>query len=233
VSVSNNKTNRLTTQIWVRTLGTPFFLFVLIFPFAGRLDYWQGWSYIAINTVLVLMTLWALRDRPELIAERLKPGEGMKTWDKWYYALSTPFYFFFLIVSSLDSGRFGWSNPLPAGAYIASTLVYLAGQALMLWAKLANNYFSSVVRIQSERDQRVCREGPYRTMRHPGYVGGLLFGLSGPLMLGSLWGLIPSAIAAIMLVVRTGLEDRTLRQELSGYADYAREVRYRLLPGVW
>ena len=233
MSISIKKTNQLTPKVWIRALATPIFLFILIFPFAGRLDYWQGWLYIVINTLLVLLTVYFLRDKPEFIAERLKPGEGMKTWDKWYYALSTPFYFIFLIDSSLDSGRFGWSGPLPVGIYIVGTIVYIAGQAIMLWAKLANNYFSSVVRIQSERGQKVCREGPYQYVRHPGYVGGLLFGIIGPLMLGSLWGLIPCAIAAIMLVVRTGLEDQTLQQELPGYADYARQVRYRLLPGVW
>lgn len=227
------KTNRLTPKVWARALATPIFLFILIFPFAGRLDYWQGWLYIIVNSLIVIATVWVLRDNPEFISERLKPGEGMKSWDKWYYALSTPFYFIFLFISSLDTGRFGWSSPLPAWVYIAGTLIYILGQAIMLWAKLANNYFSSVVRIQTERGQQVCREGPYQYIRHPGYVGGLLFGLSGPLMMGSLWGLLPAGIAAMMLVVRTGLEDKTLHQELPGYTDYAQAVKFRLLPGVW
>ena len=233
MNTATTKTNRLTPQVWARALATPIFLFILIFPFAGRLDYWQGWLYIAVNTFIVLITVWILRDKPEFISERLKPGQGMKSWDKWYYALSTPFYFIFLFVSSLDSGRFGWSGPLPAVIYLGGTLIYILGQAIMLWAKLANNYFSSVVRIQTERGQQVCREGPYNYVRHPGYVGGLLFGLTGPLMLGSLWGLVPAVIAAVMLVVRTGLEDKTLHQELPGYTDYAQAVKFRLLPGVW
>jgi len=233
MNTATTKTNRLTPQVWARALATPIFLFILIFPFAGRLDYWQGWLYIAVNTLIVLITVWILRDKPEFISERLKPGQGMKSWDKWYYALSTPFYFIFLFVSSLDSGRFGWSGPLPAVIYLGGTLIYILGQAIMLWAKLANNYFSSVVRIQTERGQQVCREGPYNYVRHPGYVGGLLFGLTGPLMLGSLWGLVPAVIAAVMLVVRTGLEDKTLHQELPGYTDYAQAVKFRLLPGVW
>lgn len=227
------KPNRLTSRHWARAILTPLFLILLIFPFAGRLDYWQGWVYIILNSLIVLVTVWILRDNPELISERLKPGQGMKDWDKWYYALSSPFYFIMLIVSSLDSGRFGWSKPLPIGLYFVGILIYVLGQAIMLWAKAVNNYFSSVVRIQTERGQIVCQEGPYQYMRHPGYVGGILFGLSGPLVLGSWWGVIPALIAAIMLVIRTGLEDHMLQEELPGYTDYTDQVRYRLLPGVW
>jgi protein-S-isoprenylcysteine O-methyltransferase Ste14 len=227
------KANRLKPQHWARAIFSPAVLAILIFPFAGRLDYWQGWVYLALNIPILLVTLWILRDNPELISERLKPGQGMKTWDKWYYALSSPFYFIMLIVSSLDAGRFGWSMPVSAGLYIMGILGYLLGHAIMLWAKAVNNYFSSVVRLQTERGQTVCKDGPYQSVRHPGYVGGLLFGLSSPIVLGSWWGVVPALIAAIMLVVRTSLEDQLLQKELPGYVDYAGEVRYRLLPGVW
>ena len=89
------------------------------------------------------------------------------------------------------------------------------------------------MRIQSDRDQRVIDSGPYAIVRHPGYVGGILFSLGIALALGSLWALIPAILSSSVLVLRTKWEDETLQAKLSGYADYARRVRYRLLPGVW
>lgn len=104
---------------------------------------------------------------------------------------------------------------------------------MLLWAKWANRFFSSVVRIQTDRGQTVCKDGPYRFVRHPGYVGGLLFGMATPLALGSFWALIPAAVGAMLLIVRTYLEDRTLQEELPGYLEYTKEVRHRLLPRIW
>lgn len=205
----------------------------LIFLSAGRLDYWQGWVYLGLTAASLAVTAWVLWGNPELISERLQPGGGVPSWDKLYFALSTPLYFVAIAVSGLDAGRFGWSGPLPALAYAAGFLAFLLGQALFLWAKAVNRFFSSVVRIQSERGHSVVDQGPYRVVRHPGYVAGLLFGLSAPLILGSYWGMIPQGIAALLLVWRTAREDRFLRRNLPGYDDFAREVRWRLVPGIW
>ena len=226
----NKKTS---SQVLLRTLAAPLMMAIPLFIPAGRLDYWQGWVYVGLNMLIVLATWLTLRNKPQLVEERLKPGAGMKTWDKWYFALSTPLYFVMLIVAGLDAGRFGWTGALPRSIYVLSFAMYLLGQGIFLWAKWVNSFFATVVRIQTDRGQTVCQEGPYRLVRHPGYVGGILFGLSAPLMLGSWWALIPAAIAALMLVVRTYLEDETLQDELAGYAEYTRLVRYRLLPGVW
>ena len=129
--------------------------------------------------------------------------------------------------------RTGWTTNLPLVLYWASVVVYLIGQGIFLWARYTNNYFSSVVRIQTDRGHAVCKEGPYRYVRHPGYVGGFLFTITIGLMLGSWWASIPQILAASMLVWRTAREDRTLQVELPGYSDFAKETRYRLLPGVW
>ncbi|HUV75978.1 MAG TPA: isoprenylcysteine carboxylmethyltransferase family protein [Dehalococcoidales bacterium] len=96
-----------------------------------------------------------------------------------------------------------------------------------------NRFFSSVVRIQKDRGQEVVQNGPYHSVRHPGYVGGILMAISTSLVLGSLWALIPAGVIFILLVIRTYLEDTTLQKELTGYADYAKKVRFRLLPGIW
>jgi protein-S-isoprenylcysteine O-methyltransferase Ste14 len=217
----------------VRTAAGLAAVALFLFIPAGRLDYWQGWVYLGLSLAVLLVTGWALRGDPQLIEERLRPGAGMKTWDKWYFAVSTPLYLVMLVIAGLDAGRYGWSGALPAWVYGIGTVAFLTGQGIFLWAKRANSFFASVVRIQSERGQTVCKEGPYRFIRHPGYLGGLLFGVSSPLVLGSLWALIPAVLAAALLVARTLLEDRTLQAELDGYTAYTREVKYRLLPGLW
>lgn len=142
-------------------------------------------------------------------------------------------YFAFLIVACLDAGRFGWTGGLPWWLYALSIALFIVGQAIFLWAKVTNRYFSSVVRIQTDRGQTVCEDGPYRHVRHPGYAGSLIWTIVSPLMLGSVWALIPSVIAAALLVIRTRLEDDTLKKELPGYVEYASRVKYRLVPGVW
>lgn len=205
----------------------------LIFVSSGRIDYWQGWVYFGTTMAILALTTWLLRNDTELVAERLNPGKGTKTWDKAYYLLSTPLYFAAVILAGIDAGRRHWSSRPAAVLYLMFLAVYLAGQGLFLWAKKVNPYFSSVARIQTERGQTVCREGPYRFCRHPGYLGGILFGLATPLVLGSYWALIPQTLAAVLLVVRTSLEDGMLRKELLWYGDYQTAVPFRLIPGVW
>jgi protein-S-isoprenylcysteine O-methyltransferase Ste14 len=206
---------------------------VLVFLSSGHLDYWQGWVYLGVNLVIVAVTAWLLREDLGLMAERLNPGRGTKWWDKVYLLLSTPLYFAAVVVAGIDAGRRHWSpHPDPA-FYVLFLAVYLIGQALFLWAKKVNPFFSSVARIQAERGQSVCREGPYRFCRHPGYLGGVLFSLATPLVLGSYWALVPQALATIFLVARTGLEDRMLKKELLWYAEYTKAVRFRLVPGLW
>lgn len=216
-----------------RSLSLFFVLVLTLFISAGRLDYWQGWLFIAILVVLLISSLRQFSDKTDLVRERLNPGPGTKPWDKVLMALYLPFAFGLLIVGGLDAGRFGWTGTLPTWIYPVSIVVYLASFGFTRWAMRINPWFSSVVRIQTDRDQMVVRDGPYRLVRHPGYLGMILSFMSVPLVLGSLWALVPAAAVTLVLIVRTCLEDRALREELPGYADYAAHVRYRLLPGVW
>jgi len=208
-------------------------LAVIIFLAAGKLDYWQGWVYTGLNICVLVITVVVLADKPGLIRERLRPGKGMKQWDKIFFIISTPLIFLGIIFAGLDAGRLGWSPQLPVFVYVISISVYILGQAIFLRAKRANLFFSTVVRIQTERGHAVCREGPYGIVRHPGYVGGFLYGLTAPLVLGSLWALIPTALGMVMLIVRTSLEDKTLQKELPGYLEYTQQVKYKLIPGIW
>jgi protein-S-isoprenylcysteine O-methyltransferase Ste14 len=219
-------------KLAARTLAGLVFMLGFLFIAAGRWDYWQGWVYVAVNLMIfAVMGMLATRNAA-LVEERLRPGEGMKTWDKFYFALSTPMYIIALPLAGLDA-RYGWTNGLSPLVYWGAVVVYLMGQAIFLWARFTNNYFSSVVRIQVERGQTVCKDGPYRYIRHPGYLGGILFAGSMGLMLGSVWATLPQLFACLLLVVRTALEDKTLQAELPGYREFTQETRYRLLPGVW
>jgi protein-S-isoprenylcysteine O-methyltransferase Ste14 len=216
----------------VRGILGPLMMFAILFLLAGRLDYWQGWVYTLLNVVILSVMAALFTKDAGLIEERLNPKEGMKSWDKLYFALSTPCYFLALILGGLDA-RFGWSAGMPGWVYAGGVGLYVLGQAIFIWARYTNNYFSSVVRIQTDRGQTVCKDGPYRYVRHPGYVGGFLFAVATGLALGSWWACIPQLLAGLLLFWRTWMEDRTLQAELPGYAEYTQETRYRLIPGVW
>lgn len=206
---------------------------VVLFLAAGRLDWSWAWVYLGISLASVLINgTVMLRTSPETIAER---GELKMTrkWDKvvgglWALAIC----FALPLVAGLDERR-SWTPDLSVTWHVAGAVVLVLALGLSAWAMLANAYFSTAVRIQSDRGQTVCSTGPYRFVRHPGYVGFILQSLSVPLLLGSLWALIPGILATVLMIIRTSLEDRTLQVELPGYQDYARRVRYRLLPGLW
>jgi len=217
--------------------GTVAIFFVLIavilFLAAGRLNWTWAWVYLGICTVTMLINgTILLRTSPETIAERARFQET-KDWDKvvgglWALAI----YVALPLVAGLDV-RFGWTREFSATVNVAGAVVLAVGLALGGWAMIANAYFSTAVRIQSDRGQTVCRTGPYRFVRHPGYLGFTLQSVSTPVLLGSLWALIPGLAAAALMITRTSLEDRTLQAELPGYRDFVQEVRHRLVPGIW
>jgi protein-S-isoprenylcysteine O-methyltransferase Ste14 len=136
------------------------------------------------------------------------------------------------VVAGLDK-RFGWTGGLPVGIHFAGAVLFLLGLGLFSWAMISNAHFSTVARVRQDRGHAVCTRGPYQFVRHPGYLGAIVQSLAVPLILGSLWALIPGALAAVLMVARTALEDRTLQEELDGYEEYTHQVRYRLLPGIW
>lgn len=113
-------------------------------------------------------------------------------------------------------------------------LVFMVlGSLLTIWAVAANKFFSGFMRIQKERGHTFATSGPYQYIRHPGYLGAIVFYLAAPLLLGSLWAYIPVGVYVIVVLIRTSLEDRTLQEELNGYQSYAQEVDYRLISGIW
>lgn len=220
-------------RIIASAIGGPIIMIALVFVSAGTFDYWQGILYIVLTISVLVASMLLIRKNMDLASERLKPGKGTKSWDKMYWRLATTFFFVTIILACLDVGRFYWSPVLPSFVYIIAICLYILGNAFFLWAKTTNRFFSSVVRIQTDRGHTVCQDGPYKYIRHPGYLGGLLYTIVTPLLLGSLLAMIPVTFTIIFMFVRTSLEDKTLETDLEGYKEYKEKVRYRIIPRIW
>jgi len=206
------------------------FVAALIFISAGNLRWLWGWVYVGVYVALVVLNAVVLPK--EVIAERGRSRQNVKGWDKTLAKLSVLPAVAGLIVPGLDE-RFGWAPELSLGVHLAGLALLVLGQLLFTWGMASNRFFSTGVEVQAERGHAVASGGPYRFVRHPGYLGYIGMWLASPLVLGSAWGLIPAAINGVYFVLRTALEDRTLQAELSGYREYTQRVRYRLVPGVW
>lgn len=208
-------------------------LALALFLPAGRLDWPMGWAVVAITSLwFVAMALVMVVWQPDLIAERLGLKPGTKHWDIVLLSLIGLLAISRCVVAGLDV-RFGWTVAPLAPLQIIALLVAVGGYGLVVWASAVNAFFAATARIQKERGHVVVTGGPYRFVRHPGYVGMALAELALSIMLGSVWAMAPGAASAALVVVRTLLEDRMLLSELEGYQAYAGRVRYRLLPGIW
>jgi protein-S-isoprenylcysteine O-methyltransferase Ste14 len=207
---------------------------LMLFLSAGRLDWMGGWAFFGLNLFTQLLSAWILILRtPELLAERSKVGQGTKNWDRFFAPAIMIFGTLAVIITAGLDARFGWSKPISPALWWTALWVAFAGQLFVLWAMASNRFFAITVRIQEEREHQVVDTGPYRYVRHPGYAGSILYTLAIPLVLGSLWTLIPAALTVALLIVRTYFEDRTLRAELPGYQEYTNSTTRRLFPGVW
>jgi protein-S-isoprenylcysteine O-methyltransferase Ste14 len=238
-SNSPSGANRVSAVPWqavIRFVITTVFMLGVLFLSAGRLDWWEGWAYTAVALlVLVLSRSLMIIKNPDMVRERAEAGqrEDVKPWDK-ILLPATAIYgpLISWIVAGLDK-RFSWTPDLPDHVQVIALCVIFAADMLGVWAMLVNRFFSSHVRIQTDRGHTVVSAGPYRVVRHPGYAGAILAWIAGPVFFSSYWVAIPSIIVIALTIIRTALEDRTLQQELPGYSQYADSVRYRLVPGLW
>ena len=213
------------------SLQTALFLLLLalaLFGPAGRLDLVGFWIYLAIIAAISVASLLILDD--DLMAERMRPG-GRRV--GWRFVPLTAVLFLHWVVAGLDRGRLHIGDTVPAALRIAGLAGFAAGWAVLVWSMHVNRYFSSIPRIQAERGHQVIAGGPYRFVRHPGYAGALIAAVASPLALCSWLSAFIAPIALILLVRRITVEEKLLLRELPGYAEYARQVRYRLVPGIW
>lgn len=221
------------TKAILSAIGSPLILFALVFLPAGRIDWVPGWIFIAVVVAaLGLSALLLARVNPMIYRARSGIQPGTKKWDLALLAVIFPALIAEVPLATLDAGRMRWSD-VPLSVVLVGYVVLIGGLAVTTWAQAVNPFFEPGVRIQKERAQHVVTSGPYRFVRHPGYSAAIAMFIAIPLALASWWALLPAALAIALLVVRTSLEDGLLRTELSGYADYARRTRYKLVPGVW
>jgi len=214
----------------IQVLMSIFLISALLFISAGKINFTYAWIYIALSIMVIIINLFIFP--AELIAERGRNKDNVETWDKILTRLIMLPFLSLYIVAGLDI-RFGWSPKLDIWIHITGLALFLLGNAIVSWAMVSNPYFSTAVCIQHDRNHSVSKGGPYKYIRHPGYLGMIIYYIATPLFLGSLWSFIPAFLTSILFIIRTALEDNTLKNKLDGYANYALKVRYRIIPGIW
>jgi len=223
---------RAVRRLWKLVFVPPFV--AAIFLLAGTWDWPMGWVFVGVFFVLgpLVSCVVLIPRQPELVLERTTRRKPVEPWDKVLYPLICVLGLLIYFVPPLDL-RFGWSPALPGWLAWAAVAVGVLGYLLTIWAMACNAFFARIAYVQKDRGHTVATGGPYAIVRHPGYVGVNAMMLAAPIILGSLWTLIPAGIVVLLVVVRTVFEDQMLHDGLDGYREYAQRVRYRLVPGVW
>jgi protein-S-isoprenylcysteine O-methyltransferase Ste14 len=223
------------TRVVVQTTISLAAMGIILFVAAGDWGWPQGWAFlgeIAISSLAV--SLWLAQHDPALLQARLSAPvqRDQQPWDRIFLAVGALVFVGWLALSALDARRFRWSLvPIWAQA-LGAVLIALC--MIVVWQTFRFNTFAAPqVRIQKDREHRVITDGPYRIVRHPMYAGALLMFVGTPLLLGSWWGLLFVPVAMIGIGIRAVGEERMLRRELPGYDHYTRQVRFRMLPGLW
>lgn len=230
-TISRSKSS-LTRWLVREYMGSVVVAVSLLWP-AGRWDWGWGWSLVAIYllwTTANTLLLW--QRAPDLLVERATRHTDVKSWDMKLMSAVGMITLAKHITAGLDE-RFAWSPDFTPTLQATMWVLAAAGFALGTWAMISNAYFATLNRIQEERGHSVATGGPYRCIRHPAYTGVILFELTTPLLLGSWWALIPGFLNAVLIVIRTALEDRSLQLDLPGYSEFSQQTRYRLIPKVW
>lgn len=208
----------------------------LILLLSGDWLWIEGWAFSIWYIVLSLSTvIYLYRNDPALLAERFRrPGTGgEEEWDKYFVIAIALAYFAWIIVMPLDAKRFGWTTGFPPWIKVIGVIGLLASAFLLYRAFADNPFLSPLVRIQKERKQYVVSTGVYGFVRHPMYLGAILMFLGAPMLLGSMYGIIIGSIMSMLLLLRIIMEEKMLVEELEGYTDYQKKVKYRLIPFVW
>ncbi len=200
---------------------------------AGTWAWRQGWAYVAILVVVQSVgNAIVAKKQPGLLSRRSRLVPGTPAWDKICLLLFGAAYCAIVLVAAWDYGTHGASLP-GLGPWLGGVVLLAMYAVLMVWSMVENRFFEKTVRLQTESNHEVIDTGPYRFVRHPGYVATLGFIFAAPLLLGSVYAFVPAVLSAGAIIVRTKLEDEFLHQQLDGYPQYAQKVSHRLVPGVW
>jgi len=221
-------------EYWINSIISILVYSTLIFLGAGTIYWPQGWLYIASMLILSIVTLTVLADKPQLLKQRFElPFQKAQTrWDRIFHMIFLPLYFLWLPLNGIDAVRFRWSNmPIPInilGAIGLAASFYIFRQVFK-----ANPFAIPIVKKENQQNQHVITTGPYAHVRHPMYTGAILLFSSGSLLMGSWYAFALGMIIAILYIIRTKLEDKTLEKNLEGYKAYKQKVKYRLIPKIW
>lgn len=214
----------------IQTILILFFQGFLLFISAWTLKWMWAWIFILLGVIILIIN--AIVIPREVIEERGKKKDNVKKWDKMLTTINIIPSLGIYIISGLDH-RFHWTKDfLPVINIMGIGLVFL-GSMLFTWSMISNKFFSTLVRIQDDRDHKIASGGPYKYVRHPGYAGFIIMSLATPVSLGSIYGLPMAFLVAVVFVIRTILEDKTLKTELIGYEEFSKKVKYRLIPFLW
>lgn len=217
----------------IKALITALVFSAILFISAGNIFYFNGYLFLATNLITGLANFLTIQTNTALLEERSSIKTDAKNWDKRLLAISAVVYLINVVVAGLDSGRFQWTGPIPLTVPLLGVFMTLIGQMIFLLARHQNKFFSSIVRIQSERGHSVCSTGIYKYIRHPGYLGMIISLCGFPMLTASFWSIVPTFLSVLLLLIRTNMEDVTLQLELNGYKAYAHTTKYKLIPKVW
>ncbi len=208
---------------------------VVLFLAAGDWVWPQGWIFLGeVGGSTFALNFWLARHDPALLATRLSSPvqRDQRPWDRVFLAVAAVVFIAWLVLSAFDARRFGWSLvPVwveAVGAVLIALCMFVVWQAFRV-----NSFAAPQVRMQTDRAHRVVSDGAYGIVRHPMYAGALMMFVGMPLLLGSWWGLLFLPLGVVGVGFRAVGEEQMLRGELTGYEDYARRVRFRMVPGVW
>jgi protein-S-isoprenylcysteine O-methyltransferase Ste14 len=219
---------------FVQILATLAVFAALLFGVAGTWDWPEAWLLIGLyaSCTLVAAVAFAPQHQAVIAARAHSKFSEAPRWDRY---IAVAWSLLSVAVPAVGALEYRWQGPgtLPPALTAIGAAGFVAAYALTLWSMAANPFFETVVRIQHERGHVTVTGGPYAIIRHPGYVGAVGVVLTMPLILRTPWALAPALLGGAVIIARTALEDRFLQARLEGYADYARRVRYRLVPGLW
>jgi protein-S-isoprenylcysteine O-methyltransferase Ste14 len=225
--------SRLPFRLAARGLTAFGLLAAGLFGVSGRSDWSSAWAVLAIFAAFYIpFSIHFSRTDPDLLIERMRRPPNAPTWDRVVLRIYPLLALWLLVTAALDAGHNATSS-VPAGLQVAGAAAMLAAFVVVWWCFATNQYLASFARLQTDRGQRVVDAGPYALIRHPLYAANIALYFAMALLLGSWRALVPAAAMALLMGVRTCLEDRMLQNGLAGYREYATRVRYRLIPGIW
>lgn len=216
----------------LRNFVLPIIIVIIAVLFQQRFPYRHGLLYITINCLWIIIAFWLRRPLPQETT-RHYPKQNLRVWERRHLCLTTILQNLTLITALWEAANQAWRPAMSWTLTWLGILLFTTGQSLFLWSQKANPFFFPTFQIKLNSDHYICSTGPYKIIRHPGYLGGALFHLAAPLLLGSFLALIPAFLFVLLLAVKTYNEDQALRFELPGYLEYINQVPYRWLPGFW